>query len=92
MSYYTEVGKKHHCPMWGINLTLIGKYHFYDEDNPHVARYMHCKCPIIENLKLPVHERNKAYSLFQFCNKEVECLLSADFKPKIDLRKDDYSQ
>lgn len=92
MTTYTTVGKLHTCPMWNISLTITGKYYFFDEDNPYIAKYVSCKCPILENLRRPVHEQNKEYSLFRFCKMEQECLHNIEFKAQIDIRKDGYSQ
>ena len=88
--YYTLVSKKHHCPMWDIDLFITAKYRFFDNDNPYIAKYASCTCPIIENLKLPPHEQDKAYSLYRFCNKQTDCLHNIKFEPKIDTRKDNY--
>jgi len=92
MVSYTTVGKQHICPMWNIKLTITGKYYFFDDNNPYIAKYVSCKCPILENLKLPTHKQSEEYSLFRFCKLEQECLNNVEFKPNIDIRKDGYSQ
>ena len=85
-SLYTIVHKKHYCPMWKIDVSIAGKYHYFDETNPYKARYINCKCPILENLKLPTHKQLKEYGLFKFCKLEQECLSSIEFAPEIDTR------
>lgn len=92
MINYTLIGKSHKCPMWGITVHLSAKYRFFDDDNPYIAKYAYCTCPIIENLKLPIHKQNKEFGLFRFCRMEQQCLHSVEFKPQIDVRKDGYSQ
>ncbi len=92
MVYYTTVGKYHFCPMWKVDLTITGKYYFFDEDKPYIAKYVSCTCPILENLKLPPQKQNKQYGLFRFCKMQKECLHSIEFKPEIDVSKDGYSQ
>lgn len=92
MTYYTTVGKSYFCPMWKIKITITGNYYFFDEDNPYLAKYVSCKCPILENLKLPIHKQNKEYSLYRFCKMENECLHKISFKRQIDVREDGYSQ
>ena len=78
--------------MWGIDLFITAKYRFVENENPYIAKYASCTCPIIENLKLPLHEQEKEYGLYRFCNKQTECLHNIEFKSEIDMRKDGYSQ
>lgn len=92
MVSFTTVGKSHICPKWNISVTITGKYYFFDNSNPYIAKYVTCKCPILENIKLPIAERNKEYMLYHFCNMEQECLGNIPFSPQIDVRKDGYSQ
>ncbi len=86
--YYTLVHKKYHCPMWDIDICIEGKYHFIDDKTPHIAKFGSCKCPIIENLKLPAHKQDKTLSLFRFCRIRKECLAETLFPPIIDFTND----
>lgn len=90
--YYTLVHKSHHCPMWNIDLMVAGKYRFFDEENPYIGKYASCTCPILENLKLPIHKQNKEYGLYRFCKMHTECLRSIEFKPIVDFEKEGYVQ
>lgn len=92
MIYYTTVRKHYTCPMFDIPVTIIGKYRFYDNENPYLAKYVSCECPIIADFKLPPDKRNKDYSLYRFCKHENECLKNIPFKPQINVQQDGYSQ
>lgn len=84
---YTLVYKDHFCPMWNTEVTITAKYRFFDEGNPHIGKYASCSCPILENLKLPPHKRDKNLGLFLFCKKQGECTKSDIFPPVIDFSK-----
>lgn len=55
-----------------------------DPDKPYEARFLTAKCPIVENLKLPKHKRNKDYALYQFCDVK-DCPALKRFKQNINL-------
>ena len=92
MIYCTTVSKHYICPMWNIPVTIRGKYGFFDEKNPFLAKYISCECPIVANLTLPHDKQNKEYSLFRYCKCKHECLSNIPFKTQIDVSKDGYSQ
>ena len=77
------------CPTWDIDLYLEGKYLF--EENSTRAHLISTKCPIIENNKLPLHKRDKEFSLYPFC-KQYPCRYLSEFKESIDITIDGYSQ
>ena len=89
--YYTFVGKQHHCPLWDIDVTLSARYH-YDKDNPSVATYVSCECPIVQNQNLPPSKQDPKLSIYRFCNMRNRCLASVKFKQQIDVNEDGYSQ
>ena len=92
MIYYTTISKHYVCPVFDIPITIIGKYRFFDDNQPYLAKYVSCECPIVADLKLPPEKRNKKYSLYHFCKCEDECLANVSFKPQINVLKDGYSQ
>ena len=85
--YYTLIYKSHHCPMWDIDVSIEGKYRFYDDEHPNIGKFVSCKCPVLENLKLPPIKQNVNYKIFRFCNMDSECLKSVNFPPTIDAHK-----
>ncbi len=92
MIYTTTVSKKSHCPLWNIDINIVGKYKLSDnEDTPYLATYMHSTCPIIENNRFLKEKRNKVLSQFPYCDIE-DCPCLKGFKKNIDIRKDGYSQ
>lgn len=42
MAYFTTHGKFVHCARWDMNITLSGKYYFFDESKPYSARFCFC--------------------------------------------------
>lgn len=89
MQYYTLVGKTIHCPFWDIDLSIHGKYKILGDS--YEAKFVHGICPIIENNKLPEHQRNRDLVLYAFCQ-EHPCNELSSFKQIIDIHKDGYSQ
>ncbi len=90
--HYTTIAKQHHCPMWNTEITIYGKYFFFDIEHPSLATYAACSCPILENLNLPKSQQDKTLSKYICCTMQNKCLSSVKFKDKIDINKDGYSQ
>lgn len=86
---YTLKNKRFFCPMWKTEITVTAKYRFLDDNNPHIGTYTSCSCPILDNLKLPLHKRNKDLELFAFCKKQEECAKFEIFPPIIDFSEND---
>lgn len=86
-SFYTLFHKRVDCPAWMDKLTVTAKYRFSDPDDPYRARFVSATCEVLENLKLPVHKREKRLALYQFCRLAGDCPLLKDFPEEIDVRK-----
>ena len=56
MVRYIEIPKPVHCPKWGIDICLLGKYYLSDDMDSSVGEFKSASCPIVENSKLPLHK------------------------------------
>lgn len=91
MTYYTTIHRKCRCPLWLENISIEAKYYFLDDTQEYLAKFSRATCPIVENLRLPLHKQNKEFSFFRYCNVD-DCPCLKGFKANIDVRKDGYSQ
>ena len=89
MIYTTISTKSVICPKYNESLLLSGKYKLTQDS--YEATFMYATCPVVENCKLPYHKQNKDLALL-YCNDSLNCSLLKDFKAKINISIDGYSQ
>lgn len=89
MIHITTSSKTIICPKFNESLTLTGKYKLITDS--YDATFMYATCPIVENSKLPYNKQNKDFALL-YCNDSQNCSFLNDFKEKINIRTDGYSQ
>lgn len=84
MAYFTTHGKLVHCVRWDMNITLSGKYYFFDESKPYSARFVSATCPVAQNCSIPMNDQTEYKGMR--CQYSGECELLYDFPKTIDVR------
>lgn len=88
MGYYTILHKQIKCPFWKCNITLKGKYYYSEEPgHEYEAHFSSARCPIMDNIRLPEHKRDKELSCYPICPMHP-CNELDNFHPRIDVRTD----
>lgn len=59
MAYFTTHGKFVHCGRWDMDITLSGKYYFFDESKPYSARFVSATCPVAQNCSIPMNDQTE---------------------------------
>ena len=76
MILYSTLGNYGVCPIWGVSVTVLGKY----KERPDGRwEFMSARCPIIENSKLPRYEQNPEMELMS-CQNPCDCPLYTEFQ------------
>ena len=86
MVRYIEIPKSLHCPKWGIDICLLGKYYLSDDMDSSTGKFKSASCPIVENSKLPLHKQVAEYKLFR-CLEYLQCPLLKAFPEEINTQK-----
>lgn len=86
MAYYTILHRYITCPFWKVKVTLEGKYYYNEEPgHEYEARFSSAQCPIVKNIQLPKHKRDKELSYYPFCKMDP-CEELHNFEPVVDTR------
>ena len=89
MIYSTLIGKTVHCERWDLDIHLSAKYILSDNpDTPYEARFSFATCPLAENCKISPDEQKEEFKHLR-CLYSGECTLLQEFKPVVDIRKQD---
>lgn len=74
MVRYIEIPKPVHCPKWGIDICLLGKYYLSDDMDSSTGKFKSASCPIVENSKFTCISRRQSINCsdaLNICN--VRC-------------------
>lgn len=84
MSFITYLNRNGQCPSWQIDVCISGKYVINEETD--TGSFISAECPIVQQLKLPMHKRDLKCREIPFCNKEGQCQLLKSFPANINRR------